>query len=133
MGLDNLSDTSFRLDCQAADPTCTAAAAASFLARQGPPRGRPGQRHRDNRGPFFLAARMRHAPGWHDLARPALLFGALFPAVLVIYAALEGKPGGGYLQRAAILLLSVGVVTLALRVRALAVSPTPSASRSVVE
>jgi hypothetical protein len=29
MGLDNLSDAFFRLDCQAADPACTPAAAAS--------------------------------------------------------------------------------------------------------
>ena len=81
------------------------------------------QRHRDGRGPSVLAARMRHVPGWHDLARPALVFGALFVAVLVTYAVLEGKPGGGYLQRAAIVLLSVGVVTLAVRVKSLAGSP----------
>jgi hypothetical protein len=46
----------------------------------------------------------------------------VFLAVLISYAALGGK-GGGYLQRAAIVLLSVGVVRLALRVRALARSP----------
>jgi hypothetical protein len=133
MGLDNLSDTFFRLDCQAADPTCTAAAAASSWHGKVHLAAGLVSAIATIAAPFFLAARMRHAPGWHDLARPALLFGALFPAVLVIYAALEGKPGGGYLQRAAILLLSVGVVTLALRVRAMAGSPTPNVSRSAVE
>jgi hypothetical protein len=54
-----------------------------------------------------------------------VLFGPLFAAVLVTYAALEGKPGGGYLQRVAILLFSVGVVTLALRVRKLASACPP--------
>jgi hypothetical protein len=68
---------------------------------------------------------MRHAIGWQDLARPTLLFGPLFLAVLVAYAALEGKPGGGNLQRTAILLVSVGVVTLALRVRKLASARPP--------
>jgi hypothetical protein len=133
MGLDNLSDAFFRLDCRAADPGCTAAAAASSWH---------GKVHigvalvsaiATIAAPFALAARMRHTPGWHDLARPALVFGALFLAVLVTYAVLEGKPGGGYLQRAAILLASVGVATLALRVRALAGSPAPDASRSAVE
>jgi hypothetical protein len=57
--------------------------------------------------------------GWADLAGSATRFGLLLAAVLVAYAALEGKPGGGYLQRAAILLVSAGVVVLAVRVRAL--------------
>ena len=81
---------------------------------------------------FVLASRMRRLEGWHDLARPAFRFGVLFVAVLVLGAALEGKAGGGYLQRAAILLVSVGVITLALRVRALARSGslTPTAQSS---
>jgi len=70
--------------------------------------------------PFFLAARMRQANGWRDLARPTILAGALLLVVLLGYAALERKTGGGYLQRAAIVLVSVGVAMLALRVRALA-------------
>jgi O-antigen ligase len=46
--------------------------------------------------PFVLAARMRRANGWRDLARPTILAGSLLLAVLVGYAALEGKTGGGY-------------------------------------
>jgi hypothetical protein len=73
--------------------------------------------------PFVLAPRMRRADGWSDLARPANLFGLVFLVVMLGYAALEGKAGGGWLQRAAIVLLSVGIAALALRVRALARSP----------
>ena len=118
MGLDNLSDAFFRLDCQAANRGCTSAAAMSSWH---------GKIHvavaavsgvATIAGVFALAFRMRRADGWRDLARPTFIFGLLFVAVLIGYAALE-KTGGGYIQRAAIVLLSVGVVTLALRVRAL--------------
>ncbi len=123
MGLDNLSDAFFRLDCRAADPGCTVTAAAGSWH---------GTIHlavgvisaiATVAAPFALAARMRRADGWRDLARPSVLFGLLFLAVLVGSAALERKTGGGYLQRAAIVLLSAGVVTLALRIRALARPP----------
>jgi hypothetical protein len=76
IGLDNLSDTFFRLDCRAADQGCTAAAAASSWH---------GQVHiavgllsaiAMVAAPFFLAARMRQANGWRDLARPTILAGA---------------------------------------------------------
>jgi hypothetical protein len=63
---------------------------------------------------------MRQADGWRDLARPAILAGSLLVAVLAAYVALEGRTGGGYLQRTAVVLVSVGVVTLAFRVRSLA-------------
>lgn len=120
IGLDNLSDAFFRLDCRAADQGCTAAAAASSWH---------GRVHLGVgllsgiamiAAPFALAARMRQANDWRDLARPTILAGVLLVVVLAAYVALEGKMGGGYLQRAAIVLVSVGVVTLALRVRALA-------------
>jgi hypothetical protein len=132
MGLDNLSDAFFRLDCRAADRGCTTAAAVSSWH---------GTIHlvvgvisaiATIAVPFVLAARMRRADGWRDLARPTILFGSLFFAVLVSYAALEGKTGGGYLQRAAIVLLSAGVATLALRVRALARSPGVDAEDSMI-
>jgi hypothetical membrane protein len=122
IGLDNLSDAFFRLDCRAADQGCSAAAAASSWH---------GRVHlavgllsgiAAIAAPFVLAARMRHADGWRDLARPTILAGSLLVAVLAAYVVVEGKPGGGYLQRAAIVVFSVGVVTLALRVRALAPS-----------
>jgi Protein of unknown function (DUF998) len=122
IGLDNLSDVFFRLDCRAADQGCTAAAAASSWH---------GRVHlavgllsgiSTIAAPYVLAARMRHADGWRDLARPTILVGSLLVAVLVVYVGFEGKTGGGHLQRAAIVVFSTGVVTLALRVRALASS-----------
>jgi Protein of unknown function (DUF998) len=132
MGLDNLSDAFFRLDCRAADWGCTTAAAVSSWH---------GTVHlvvgvisgiATIAIPFVLAARMRRADGWRDLARPTILFGLLFLAVLVSSAVLEGKTGGGYLQRGAIVLLSAGIATLALRVRALARSPGVDAGHSMV-
>jgi hypothetical protein len=124
MGVDNLSDTFFRLDCRAADPGCTATAAASSWH---------GKVHlavgllsgiATIALPFVLAARMRHVDGWRDLARPTVVAGSLLVAVLVAYVPFEGRTGGGYLQRAAIVLFSAGVVALALRVRRLATSRT---------
>ena len=127
IGLDNLSDAFFRLDCRAADQGCSAAAAASSW------HGRTHLAVGLLSGiativlPFVLAARMRHADGWRDLARPTSLAGSLLVAVLAAYVAFEGKTGGGYLQRAAIVLFSAGVVTLALRVPALAASTAEGA------
>jgi hypothetical protein len=132
MGLDNLSDAFFRLDCRAADRGCTSAAAMSSWH---------GKAHiivavvsaaATIAAPFALAFRMRRANGWHDLARATFGFGLVFAAVLLTYAALEGKAGGGYLQRFAIVLLSVGVAVLALRVRALARSPAGDAGSARV-
>ena len=120
IGLDTLSDAFFRLDCRAADPGCTAAAAASSW------HGRVHLGVALVSGiatialPFALAPRMRRADGWHDLARPTVLAGSLLVAILAVYVAFEGRTGGGYLQRAAILVFSAGVVALAVRVRALA-------------
>jgi hypothetical protein len=71
MGLDNLSDVFFRLDCRAADQGCTAATAFSSWH---------GRVHLAVgllsgiamiAAPFVLAARMRRADGWHDLSWPA--------------------------------------------------------------
>ena len=73
--------------------------------------------------PFVLVRCMRRVDGWQDLARPTQVFVVAFLVVLASYAVLEGKTGGGYLQRAAIVLLSIGIATLALRVRAEATSP----------
>jgi hypothetical protein len=120
IALDNLSDAFFRLDCRAADQGCSSTAAMSSWH---------GKVHiivglatavLTIAAPFVLAPRMRRAEGWRDLARPTFAFGLLFLAILIGYAALEGKTGGGYLQRAAIVLASAGIVALALRVRALA-------------
>lgn len=131
MGLDNLSDTFFRLDCRAADPGCTTSVAMNSW--HGTIHGVVGAvtAIATIAAVFALAFRMRRADGWRDLARPTFLFGLLFLVVLIAYAALERKTGGGYMQRAAIVLLSVGVATLALRVRALARLPAAAVARPV--
>jgi hypothetical protein len=56
------------------------------------------------------------------------VFGWAILAVLIGYVTFERKTGGGYLQRTSIVLLSVGVVALALRVRSLARSNLSAAA-----
>jgi hypothetical protein len=68
MGLDNLSDAFFRLDCRTADPGCTAAA-SSWHAKVHLAVGLISA-VATIAAPFVLAARMRYVPGWRDLARP---------------------------------------------------------------
>jgi hypothetical membrane protein len=132
MGLDNLSDVFFRLDCRAADRGCSTSAAMS--SGHGTIHGVVGAATAIVTivTPFVLASRMHRADGWRDLARPTFTFGWLFLAVLIGYAALGGETGSGYLQRAAIVLLSAGVATLALRVWALARSPGIDATDSAI-
>ena len=118
--LDNLSDVFFRLDCRAADSGCTASQAASSWH---------GKIHvivaaiaavATIIAPFALAYRMRRLDVWRDLARPTLVFGILVVASLVAYVALNGTGAQGWSQRIAALLVTSGVVMLALRVRRLA-------------
>ena len=120
IGLDNLSDAFFRLDCRHADPGCSASAAAASWQ---------GTIHVVVGGvaavltiaaAFALAFRMRIVSGWQDLSRPTLGFSVVLLVSFVVYGALAGKDGPGYAQRAAALLLPAGVVVLAMRVRRLA-------------
>jgi hypothetical protein len=120
MGLDNVSDAFFRLDCRAADPGCSSAVAMgswhgtvhavvgviAAVATMG--------------ALFTLPPRMRRIGAWQDLARPMLATAWVFTALLVAYVAREGRAGGGLLQRVLIVILSVVVIVLALRVRRLA-------------
>jgi Protein of unknown function (DUF998) len=120
MGLDNLSDVFFRLDCRAADAGCTMEVATSSGHATIHVAVAIVSAAATITAPFFLAHRMRRTAHWRDLARPAVAFGLVMAALLVAYAALERRTGGGYLQRAAIVWLSLGVVALAMRVRTLA-------------
>ena len=67
-----------------------------------------------------LTHRMRRLDSWRDLARPTLVFGILVVASLVAAVALNGTGAQGWSQRFAALLVTSGVVLLALRVRLLA-------------
>jgi hypothetical membrane protein len=119
MGLDNVSDLLFRLDCRRADPGCTAerqegswhaqvhelvgllcalATVAAFIA---------------------LGRRMRELDAWADLAVPAGVFAVAYLALLLTYAALEGEDGAGYAQRTTVVLLVGAFVVLVRRTRSL--------------
>ncbi|HYY77954.1 MAG TPA: hypothetical protein VFD04_02045 [Actinomycetes bacterium] len=77
--------------------------------------------------PFALAARMRLLDGWRDLARPAGAFGVLTVVALAATGASQSTAAQGWTQRVAAVLVPLGVVALALRVRRLAVSPAAAA------
>ena len=120
MGLDNVSDVFFRLDCRAADPGCTPAVAATSW---------PGKIHvivavftalMTIAAPFVLARRMRLVSEWRDLVAGTRIFGVVFAVLTFIYLVLElnGRNGSGYAQRASALLISAGVFVLARRVLA---------------
>lgn len=119
VGLDDVSDALFRLDCRRVDPGCTddvrtaswhaqvhelvgflavAATVAALLA---------------------LAHRFSRLAEWSDLARPTLVLAAAFLAATLGYAVRESRPGGGLAQRVAVLLVVAFFAVLARRVQAL--------------
>ena len=115
IGLDNVGDAFFRLDCRAADAGCSVTKATASVH---------GKLHiavgvfaalMTAAAPFFLARRMRVLDAWRDLARPAVVFGVVLLGLLVTYAALERASVGGYVQRSAAVLVAGGVIALAAR------------------
>jgi hypothetical protein len=116
VGLDDLSDAFFRLNCRVADVGCTEAVATaswhgaihaavgtvSFMILV--------------MAPFALARRMQMVPGWRSLAGPTLVYGLVLLAVTAAYVLLRTSSSGGYAQRAVALLGSSGVILLAMRV-----------------
>lgn len=120
LGLDNLSDAFFRLDCRGGDAGCTAAAATASWH---------GTLHLHVAmvtglvtvaAPFALGRRMRRLPEWADMAAGAFVLGAVLALAVSAHVALQGRDGGGYAQRASVLLASMGTLALARRVEALA-------------
>ena len=120
MGLDNLGDAFFRLDCRTADVGCTSAAQSASWH---------GTMHivvaivavvATVVMPFALARRMRLVEGWRDLAPRAIAFGIVFFVLLVLYVAQEGRLYSGYTQRAMTIVLAIGMIAVARRVRLLA-------------
>jgi Protein of unknown function (DUF998) len=119
MGLDTLSDAFFRLDCQAADSSCTASVAVASWH---------GKVHllaalvavvATIAASFALARAMRRTPGWDDLAGPSRTFGWFLVLGVVATAATEGSSVQGLVQRTLALAVSAAVVVLAVRVRRL--------------
>ncbi len=114
--LDNFTDTFFRLDCRAADAGCDLASATASWH---------GTLHlvlfavaalATIPAPFVLSRRMRKVDGWADLAGPAQRYGLVVVAVLVATGATGGTALQGWTQRAAIVVVTWGIVVLAWRV-----------------
>lgn len=115
-GLDNLTDSVFRLDCRAADAGCTFSDAIASWH---------GKAHvgifalsalATIAAPFVLARAMRRREGWVGLARPTKLFGFVTIALLVATGASSGTAVGGLTQRIAATVVTGGVAFLAWRV-----------------
>jgi hypothetical protein len=116
LGLDNLSDVFFRLDCRAADAGCSTSDAvsswhaqihlASFLVAS----------LATIVAPFVFASRMKRLDGWGDLARPTRIFGVCFIAVFVVTGATTGTSAQGLTQRVAAVFVCTGFAVIAARV-----------------
>jgi hypothetical protein len=130
--LDTLSDTTFRLDCRAADSGCSMSDAAASWH---------GKAHIiffvvaalfSVAAPFVLAARMRVLDGWSDLARPTRSFGFVFVVGLLLTGATTGTSVAGLAQRVVIVYTCAGVCALAWRVHATSRSAEPVYSSAAI-
>jgi hypothetical protein len=124
---DTMSDAFFRLDCRAADAGCTTAEATASWH---------GKAHLVCFGlaalatvvaPFVLSRAMRKVDGWQDLASPTRIFGVVLIAVLAVTGAATGTAVQGWTQRGAIVLVALGISSLAWRVLRLESRPLRSA------
>ncbi|MEE1782433.1 DUF998 domain-containing protein [Streptomyces sp. SP17BM10] len=127
LGLDNVWDVLFRLDCRAADPGCVQSLgtgswrAAGHLAISFV--GFPVLVIT----PSVLAARFRANPAWQVWSGRALAFSPVMFVGVIAFVGLHGHDGAGYAERALALAASTGVVLLALGTRrALAAPPGPA-------
>ncbi len=114
--LDSASDTLFRLDCRAADHSCSMSDAASSWH---------GKAHiitfliaalATIATPFVLARAMKARDAWRDLARPTRIFGVVFIAGLVVNGVTTDTAVAGLTQRALIVYVCAGLCLLARRV-----------------
>ncbi len=120
MGLDNVSDVFFRLDCMAGDPGCTQSVATASPA---------GTIHLVAGGltalltvaaPFVLLPRLRRLRAWSDLTGPSFAAGVALFVLLAAYLGLEGRFGQGIVQRLMAVVLALWIGSLAWRVHELA-------------
>ena len=127
IGLDNVSDALFRLDCRRVDPGCTddlrtgswhaqvhelvgfLAVVATVVAL------------------LALAHRFRRLAPWADLVPATVALAVVFLAAMLFYAVRESRPGGGVAQRVAVLLVVAFFAALVRRVLALSRQSAPSA------
>ena len=119
MGLDNVTDPFFRLDCGRALPGCTEA--VRFRSWHAGVHLGVGvlSTVATVAGFVALGRAFRRRPEWRDLALPCLVFAGLILAVMGAYAGLAERPGGGLVQRIAVLLLLGAFTVLAARARRL--------------
>jgi hypothetical membrane protein len=119
MGLDNVSDLFFRLDCGRAVAGCTESVRTdSWHAHVHEVVGLVTS-IATVAALVALSHSFRRTPAWEDLATPALVFAAGFLGVMLTYAALAERPGGGLVQRVAVLLLMGAFSVLATRASSL--------------
>ncbi len=114
LGLGNLLDTLFRLDCRAADGCDTARRTASWH----------GTIHEIGgvtilvlaMAPLVLTMAFRQLPGWTGFAQASQAVGSVQLLLVMASLALRGHDGSGYAQRAVGLLASAWMITLAVRI-----------------
>jgi hypothetical protein len=125
LGVGNLSDAFFRIDCRAADGCSSAEAVRSWHATI----------HAASSvlilvavvAPFLVARCLRRSADWADLSGACVWLGVAIVLSVVASVALGGQDGAGYAQRAFALLEVSLLVLLARRVMRLA---SPRALRS---
>jgi hypothetical protein len=113
LGLDNISDVLFRLDCRTADGCTGAQQTASWH----------GHVHAIVAGtvllfgvaPFVLARAFRQAPGWSRFVWPSRTVGVAAIVLIVIYLALSERNGAGYVMRALALVMAGWMAAMAVR------------------
>lgn len=125
MGLDSLSDLAFRLDCMAVERGCTnAARLASWQAQVHAGVGLLSSLA-SVAALLVIARRVRRSPGWEDLSRPTQWGAVALGVLLLAYAALEGRDGGGLVERVLVCALIPVFALLARRALRLG-TPAPS-------
>lgn len=116
LGLDNLSDVFFRLDCRAADAGCSTGDAISSWHAQIHLAAFGVAAIATVVGIFVLATRMKRLDDWADLARPTRIFGVLFLVVFLVSGATTGTSVQGLTQRIAAVFVCAGFALVAARV-----------------
>lgn len=128
MGLDNVADLFFRLPCMAADEGCSVAAATASFAGKAHYAFGIGTALITVVAPFVLAHRMKRLRPWRDLARGATGFGVLLVVLLAVLIVSHERFGAGYVQRVMALLVGLGIVILARRLRAVGGEASPASA-----
>jgi hypothetical protein len=112
-GLDNISDVFFRLDCMAAEASCSEAARAASISAQIHMMVGLITALITVVTPFALAWRLRQVPTARRLFWPAIGIGIVLVCGLAVYVALDQKWGQGIVQRGVALVATGSIAALA--------------------